>query len=107
MSITNVSDKMTLTNSTTYYKKYRVDISLLTIFYIYICGIIMMGLVIYYQCFSRYIIQLCCGCRQGYPSRQDALIIAPTTKKHPVSSYRDRKPPNLTVDTDLPTELDL
>ena len=109
MSITNVSDTMTLTNSTTYYKNYRVDISLLTIFYIYICGIIMMGIVIYYQCVSRYITQLCCWCRQGYPSRHEGLIIAPTptTKTHTVSSYRDRKPPNLTVDTDLPTELDL
>lgn len=65
----------------------------------------MMGIVIYYQYVCRYITYLCCWCRQGYPSRHDGLITAPTAKTHPVSSYRDRKPPNLTVDTDLPSEL--
>ena len=66
-----------------------------------------MGIVIYYQYICRYITHICCWCCHRYPSTRDDLITAPKPKPKPVSSYRDRKHPNLTVDTNIPSELDL
>ena len=85
---------------------YNDDIFVL-VFSIYLLYIIMVGVLIYYNYLYECLSRLCRRDRRTDIAPEHINTPNPSPKPKPVSSYKDRKPANLTIETDIEIETEL